>query len=127
VNTYRKKLALSAMAILFAISAIFAQEGHQSPKNAAAQDEILRPSSQEQNITVRLFHFQPTRLQVALGTTVTWTNEDEIYHSITAENAVFNQALDRKGKKFSFTFNKPGTYTYYCERHEHMRGAIEVG
>jgi plastocyanin len=34
--------------------------------------------------------------------------------------------LDGKGKSFSFTFSQPGTYTYYCERHEHMRGEIEI-
>jgi plastocyanin len=126
VNAHRKKFASSTMAILFGISPIFVHERHHSPKDAAAQDETLRPSLQEQNIAVRLFQYQPTRIQIAPGTTVTWTNEDDIYHSITAENATFEAPLDGKGTKFSFTFARPGSYAYYCDRHEHMRGEIEV-
>ena len=38
----------------------------------------------------------------------------------------FDASLDGKGKSFSFTFSQPGIYTYYCDRHEHMRGEIEV-
>ena len=127
MNAFRKKFAISAMIILFGISPIFAHEGHNHPsKDAATQDKTLRPSPQGQDIAVRLFQYQPGRLQIAPGTTVIWTNEDQIYHSVTEKNAAFDAPLDSKGKKFSFTFNKPGTYTYYCERHEHMRGEIEV-
>ena len=62
------------------------------------------------------------------GTTVIWLNDDEIFHSITADKkeSGFDAPLDGKGKSFSFTFTQPGIYSYYCDRHEHMRGEIEV-
>ena len=61
------------------------------------------------------------------GTTVTWVNEDEIYHTVTArQETVLRRPLDGKGKSFSFTFDQPGLYSYFCDRHEHMRGEIEV-
>ena len=62
------------------------------------------------------------------GTTVTWINDDEIVHTVTLDDKEksFDAALDGKGKRFSFTFTQPGTYAYYCDRHEHMRGEIEV-
>jgi plastocyanin len=83
------------------------------------------------NITIKLFQYQPGRIQVKAGTTVTWLNEDEIFHTVTAggpgkNGGGFDGVLDGKGKSFSFTFSEPGTYTYYCERHEHMRGEIEI-
>lgn len=79
------------------------------------------------NVTVKLFQYQPGRIQVKAGTTVTWVNEDEIFHTVTAEKSGgFDASLDGKGKSFSFTFTQPGIYTYYCDRHEHMRGEIEV-
>jgi len=65
---------------------------------------------------------------VKAGTTVIWLNDDEIFHSITADKkeSGFDAPLDGKGKSFSFTFTQPGIYSYYCDRHEHMRGEIEV-
>ena len=86
------------------------------------------PARSPAKISIKLFQYQPARLQVNAGTTVTWVNEDEILHTITAEKpeSGFNGSLDGKGKSFSFTFSQPGIYTYYCDRHEHMRGEIEV-
>lgn len=83
-----------------------------------------RPNSAR--ITVKLFQYQPARTQVEAGTTVTWINEDEIYHSVTAEKDSFGAPLEGKGKSFSMTFDRPGLYSYFCDRHEHMRGEIEV-
>lgn len=77
-------------------------------------------------IAVKLFQYQPGKAQVKAGTTVTWVNEDEIYHSITADKSGFAAPLDGKGKSFSFTFDQPGLFSYFCDRHEHMRGEIEV-
>jgi plastocyanin len=59
---------------------------------------------------------------------VTWVNEDEIYHTVTAEkkDSGFDAPLDGKGKNFSYTFFQPGIYAYHCERYEHMRREIEV-
>ena len=79
-------------------------------------------------VVVKLFQFQPAQLQVKLGTTVTWVNQDEILHTVTLDDKAggFDTPLDGKGKSFSFRFIQPGVYRYYCDRHEHMRGQIEV-
>jgi plastocyanin len=90
------------------------------------------PQSQPvSNVAIKLFQYQPGRIQVRAGTAVTWVNEDQIFHTVTADvpeqkSGGFNAALDGKGKTFSFIFSQLGTYSYYCERHEHMRGEIEV-
>jgi len=99
---------------------------------SAARGESVGSQAQAgSSVTVKLFQYQPGRIQVKAGTTVTWMNEDEIFHTVTAsepekEGGSFDAPLDGKGKSFSFTFSQPGIYTYYCDRHEHMRGEIEV-
>jgi plastocyanin len=72
------------------------------------------------------FTFDPTKLTVKVGTTVTWYNEDDIPHAIASSTKVFkSKALDTDDK-FSFTFSTPGVYEYFCSLHPHMTGAIVV-
>jgi plastocyanin len=71
------------------------------------------------------FTFNPQKL-VKAGTTVTWTNNDDIPHAIAAVNKQFkSKALDT-GDAYSFTFTTPGTYQYSCSLHPHMTGTIVV-
>ena len=71
------------------------------------------------------FTFGPQELKVKAGTTVTWTNEDDIPHTIVSLNNFRSKALD-SDDKFSFTFTAPGTYKYFCSLHPHMTGTIVV-
>ena len=77
-------------------------------------------------VTVQLFAFDPDTLEVDTGTTVTWTNEDDIEHTATAEEGAFDGDLDGAGSEFSFTFEKGGTFAYRCDIHDGMRGQIRV-
>jgi len=78
-------------------------------------------------ITIDNFTFNPQRLNVKAGTTVTWTNKDDIPHGIASANNAFSKskALDTDNS-YSFTFTTPGTYQYFCYLHPHMTGAIVV-
>src|SRR3984893_18443460 len=73
------------------------------------------------------FTFNPQTVTVKAGTTVTWTNRDDIPHGLAATNNAFkrSQALDTDDS-FSFTFTTPGTYQYFCYIHPHMTGTIVV-
>jgi len=73
------------------------------------------------------FTFNPQTVTVKAGTTVTWTNKDDIPHGIATTNNAFkrSQALDTDDS-FSFTFSTPGTYQYFCYIHPHMTGTIVV-
>ena len=82
-------------------------------------------------VTIQTFQFRPEGLEVKAGTRVTWTNTDDIEHTVTSGTPEtpagrFNSPLDGKGTTFSLTFTEPGTYTYFCSRHQHMRGEIRV-
>jgi plastocyanin len=66
-------------------------------------------------------------LTVATGTEVTWVNHDDIPHTVvSADKTTFkSRALDTD-EKFSFTFSKPGTYTYFCSIHPKMTAKVIV-
>ena len=79
-------------------------------------------------IDIKNFAFVPATLTVAAGTAVTWVNQDEEPHNIVSlgKPRVFrSQGLDG-GEKYSFVFDKPGTYEYVCSVHPHMHGTIVV-
>jgi len=80
------------------------------------------------NVDVKIdnFTFTPQQLTVKAGDTVTWTNRDDIPHTVTSKTMAFrSKALDTDDK-FSFTFTTPGTYAYFCSLHPHMTGTIVV-
>jgi len=82
-------------------------------------------------VTIKTFQFAPAQLQVAAGTKVTWSNTDEIEHTVTAgapdkRTGLFDSALNGKGTTFSFTFATTGTYDYFCMRHNFMHGSVVV-
>ena len=72
------------------------------------------------------FSFGPGALTVAAGTTVTWTNRDDIPHTVVSEDKVFKSKVLDTDEKFSFTFAKPGTYGYFCSVHPKMTGKVVV-
>jgi plastocyanin len=73
------------------------------------------------------FIFNPKAVTVKAGTTVTWTNRDDIVHGIASSNNAFKKspAMDTDDT-FSFTFTTPGTYQYFCYLHPQMVGSIIV-
>jgi plastocyanin len=78
-------------------------------------------------ITIDNFTFNPKGLTVNTGTTITWSNKDDIPHGIASTNNAFkkSKALDTDDS-FSFTLTAPGTYQYFCYLHPQMTGTIVV-
>ena len=86
------------------------------------------PSARAADMAVKIgnFTFSPEKITVKVGTTVTWTNEDDIPHTVVEKGLKFrSKALDTDDK-FSFTFTAPGVYDYFCSLHPHMTGAVVV-
>jgi amicyanin len=78
------------------------------------------------DVKIDNFSFSPTTLTVAVGTTVTWTNRDDIPHTVVSDDKVFKSKVLDTDEKFSFTFTKPGTYPYFCSVHPKMTGKVVV-
>ncbi len=94
---------------------------------AAAPTETQPPAvAADMAVKIDNFTFAPQRLTIKAGTTVTWTNDDDIPHTVTSSTKAFrSKALDTDDK-FSFTFATAGTYDYFCSLHPHMTGTIVV-
>ena len=72
------------------------------------------------------FAFGPDTLTVAVGTTVTWTNRDDIPHTVVSTDGVFKSKVRDTDETFSYKFEKAGTYSYYCSVHPKMTGKVVV-
>lgn len=90
---------------------------------------ILLPAAKaradDTDVHIDNFVFQPAELKIKLGTTVTWTNRDDIPHTIVSAGKFRSKTLDTDDK-FSFTFTNAGDYKYFCSLHPHMTGMIKV-
>jgi plastocyanin len=85
----------------------------------------------DQGVTIQTFQFKPTPVEVPAGTKVSFTNQDDITHTITSgspdsPDGKFSHRLEGKGSTASVELGKPGVYPYFCERHRSMRGEIRV-
>ncbi len=72
------------------------------------------------------FSFGAAVLMVAPGTTVTWTNRDDIPHTVVSTEGVFKSKVLDTDEKFSYTFVKAGTFPYFCSIHPKMTGKVVV-
>jgi plastocyanin len=79
----------------------------------------------ETTITIDNFTFAPAQLTVKVGDTVTWSNHDDIPHTIVSAGKFRSKTLDTDDS-FSFTFTASGDYKYFCSLHPHMTGTIKV-
>ena len=103
------------VALLLAVSALVLH-----PTRATAGENSAT------EVRVDNFTFGPETLTVAVNSTVTWVNKDDIPHVIASNDGLFkSKALDTD-QSFSYTFTKPGTYPYYCSIHPKMVGKIVV-
>ena len=95
---------------------------------ATAAATILRPeSAHAEDIAVHIDNlvFEPQQLTVKVGTTVAWTNRDDIPHTVVSAGKFRSKTLDTEDS-YSFTFTAAGDYKYFCSLHPHMTGMIKV-
>lgn len=78
-------------------------------------------------VNIQSFAFNPGSITVVIGVnnTVTWTNQDSVTHTVTANDGSFDHTL-APGSSFSFTFATAGTFGYHCSIHTYMTGTVNV-
>ena len=115
----RRSIVLAAIGIAACLAILLAIGGirHRSVDAAA------NPTVQIDN-----YQFLPNTLTIPVGASVTWINRDGDVHTVAADDTpqTFKSAGLDTDDKFSFTFTKPGTYSYHCSVHPHMTGKIIV-
>ena len=110
-------LGVAALLVL-----IVAMAGRSSSATAAAAQQ----KAGEMAVKIDNFTFSPTTITVHAGETVRWTNHDDLPHNVVSEDRSFKSKTLDTDENFSFTFSKPGAYTYYCSIHPRMTGKVVV-
>jgi len=85
----------------------------------------VRAHAEEIKVTIDNFTFSPAELKVKVGDTVTWTNHDDIPHTVVSAGKFRSKTMDTDNT-FTFTFTSAGDYKYFCSLHPHMTGMITV-
>jgi plastocyanin len=138
----RRRLLIGAASLLIAAGALAGCSTQASSSPMAPTSASSAPAGGPV-INLSSLMFNPSTTTVPVGTTVTWRNDEPITHTVTSgryegvdkttglrseqyPDGAFNAKLQGKGKTFSFTFTKPGSYTYYCDIHQGMNATIVV-
>lgn len=92
-------------------------------------DEIVDDPavSNDNKVYMKNSTFSPATLGFAVGGTVTWINDDNMIHTVTADDGSFNSGDLQPGATFRQTFNIPGTVPYHCIYHRGMTGSVTAG
>lgn len=93
---------------------------------AAMSRAAPAPAPAPAAVQIGNFTFNSKLVTVKAGTTVTWTNADDIPHTVVSKDGLFKSKVLDTGDRFSFTFAKAGQFGYFCSLHPHMTGTIVV-
>jgi 3',5'-cyclic-AMP phosphodiesterase len=96
----------------------------------AITDVPLEVETQADNahaVAIDNFSFAPSTASVPVGATVTWTNRDDVPHNVVSPEHAFKSPVLDTDEQFSYRFDEPGSYRYFCSLHPKMTGRIVVG
>ncbi len=80
----------------------------------------------ENQVTIDNFSFSPESVTIHAGDSVTWTNKDDVPHVVASATKAFRSGVLDTDGRFSFKFDRPGTYDYFCSMHPRMTGKVVV-
>lgn len=93
---------------------------------AAAAPARLENTADAIEVQIDNFSFTPKSLSIPAGTAVTWINRDDIPHNVVSTEKKFSSPVLDTGEAFSFKFEEPGSYSYFCKIHPMMTGTVVV-
>jgi len=122
---YNRILTVLGAVLIIATGAVFVAHASRSSEAAA------QPAGAANAVQIKNFLFAPEAITVAVGTKITFTNEDGAPHTATSgtspsADGVFDTGTLAKGAHKSVTVSKAGTYAYYCAIHPFMKGTVTV-
>jgi plastocyanin len=91
-----------------------------------SDDHKLPAAGDDKQVVVDNFSFTPATAAVPVGTTLTWTNHDDVPHNVVSPEQKFKSPVLDTDETFSHTFDVAGTYKYYCSIHPRMTGQVVV-
>jgi amicyanin len=118
-----KTIRINLRRAVFVVPLVIALFSLVASSSVAANDQPPSPAAE---VKIDNFSFGPQTLTIPAGSTVTWTNRDDIPHTAVSTDGAFKSKVMDTDEKFSHTFTNPGTYAYYCTIHPKMTGKIVV-
>ncbi len=125
--TYRKRTLLSGVVFLSILMISFScSKSSNAYMNPATTTPGGSTGPGANEVFIQGLAFVPASINVAAGTTITWTNKDGIAHTVTSSTNLFNSGSLGPGKSFTFTFAAAGSFGYYCAIHPTMTATVTV-
>ena len=119
-------IVIGAVALMHKSSSSNMQMPTQSSPSQTQAKNPSQSTAGKNAVTIQNFAFSPSTITVKVGDKVTWTNQDSIGHSATADNGSFDTGVLQQGQSGSITFSKAGTFTYHCSVHPNMKATVIV-
>lgn len=76
--------------------------------------------------TIKNYAFQPNPIIIKPNMIITWTNDDQVPHTVTSDSGLFNSGVIKPGETYTHKFSKSGIFPYHCDIHPWMHGKVEV-
>jgi plastocyanin len=119
-------VVVAATTLAACSTAVYTAPATPSPEPSTTSSDV-RAGGKIAVASIKDFTFTPDPIQVAVGGTATWTNNDSMTHTVTFDDTSVKSSGDlSQGSSFSATFPKAGTYTYHCALHPTMTGTVTV-
>ena len=130
----KNAVVIASVVIAGAIVATYVLSGNMNMGVEGSGNSIQQPTASipSNSTVVRIVanagsdSFSPNPVEVKVGETVTWINDDSGRHTVTSKDGVFDSEMMGKGQSFSFSFDKVGEYPYFCSPHPGMVGTLVV-
>ena len=116
----RGRVCVVGVAMMMMATALLWTGSTSSSANAQPATAVIT------EVKIDNFSFGPGTITVTAGTTVTWTNRDDIPHTVVSTDGIFKSKVMDTDEKFSYTFTKPGSFPYFCSIHPKMTGKVMV-
>ena len=113
-------VALSILALLVFVPAALAWQSQQ-------QGAMGNSTPNSGSVSIEDFYFEPSEAAIQPGDTITWTNNGNHTHTVSADDGSFDSGTLQPGESYSHTFQNPGTVPYHCSIHPSMTGSVSVG
>jgi plastocyanin len=130
----KNAVVIASVVIAGAIVATYVLSGNMNMGVEGSGNSIQQPTASipSNSTVVRIVanagsnSFSPNPVEVKVGETVTWINDDSGRHTVTSKDGIFDSGMMGKGQSFSYTFDKAGEYPYFCEPHPNMVDTVVV-
>jgi plastocyanin len=118
-----------AVVIIIAMTAYFVTKQKETAKtdtNKTAQEQVTPVDDEGSTVMMADLAFNPSEIRIKKGSEVTFTNNDTVAHTVTADDGSFDSGELPVGESFRQLFEQAGTFQYHCTIHPQMIGAVIV-